>query len=966
MPDNTTLNTGAGGDVIATDEISDAGVADGAKVQRVKVGFGADNNYADVEAGTALPVDVESSVLPTGAATAANQTSVIGTDGAAGPASVLSVGGTEAGGNIQELRVDGDGHPQVDVLSSALPTGAATEATLASVVGTDGAAGPASAVSIAGTEAGGNLQEVLVDAAGHLQVDVLTGGGGGTQYTEDDIAAGNPVGTQPVMVADSTPGLEVPDADVVAQRATRYGAAYVQVVNSTGTFVDTFGGSGGTAQADESAFVEGTTNMTPVGGVFNETHTAVTEDQTAALRMTANRALHSNLRADDGTSCMDTTAAAAKVLPVSDDGTSVGDDANSAIRVNIVAGSAGATEYTEDVPAVADPIGGQMMARRRDSPAAETTTDGDVTALNCTTEGSLHVELRNGIAQTGLATNPIVVRQTNGSSVYDLPPASTDGAAHGASQLGVRVMGTDGTNDQQVLVDATGNVQTAAASVVPATATGTITVGGGAGDNVSLDVGGYGSAGIQITGTWTGTIDFQATVDGTNWVSIRVLNPNADLRPVNTTTNGMWQVACGGYDQIRCVSVAGISVGPAQIDMQAQLGAARPEGFVTVSQAATVTTQGTKTPDDAPSTNSMGTLPVVSTAAAPTYTEGRQNPLSTDLSGGLRVDGSAVTQPVSGTVTVTHPQVGGGTEAGAQRVTIANDSTGTLTVDGTVSVTHPALGGGVEAGAQRVTLANDSTGTLTVDAPAATPVAMRPSDGAAFYDLPPEATDGAAHGASQLGVRIMGSDATNDQQLTCSASGELNIRNNGAAANLPVEATGTAAADAPISGNPVRIGAEVVEMGADPPTMSADADTTNVVATPQGVLWTLGGNPNIITREYRATGVQTNDDMLGAVAAGSHVVVTMIDVTVDNATTVNPQVRIGFGTTSVPAEPADGAGVNGMVVAASGLAPGSGIVKGNGSGAIAIGASDEELRITCDAPTTGEIKVIITYYVATL
>ena len=49
---------------------------------------------------------------------------VTGTDGAAGPAEVLSVGGTQATGEIEELRVDGDGHPQVDVLTS--PTSAAT------------------------------------------------------------------------------------------------------------------------------------------------------------------------------------------------------------------------------------------------------------------------------------------------------------------------------------------------------------------------------------------------------------------------------------------------------------------------------------------------------------------------------------------------------------------------------------------------------------------------------------------------------------------------------------------------------------------------------------------------------------------------------------------------------------------------------------------------------------------------
>lgn len=61
------------------------------------------------------------------------------------------------------------------------------------------------------------------------------------------------------------------------------------------------GGSGGTAQADKSAFTEGTTSFTPVGGVYNETITSdPSEDQAAAARITAKRALHANLRTAAG------------------------------------------------------------------------------------------------------------------------------------------------------------------------------------------------------------------------------------------------------------------------------------------------------------------------------------------------------------------------------------------------------------------------------------------------------------------------------------------------------------------------------------------------------------------------------------------------------------------------------------------------------------------------------------------
>lgn len=59
MSDNTTLNVGAGGDLIATDELTllnGAAAATGLKVQRVKVGFGPDGSLQDVTDAAPLPV----------------------------------------------------------------------------------------------------------------------------------------------------------------------------------------------------------------------------------------------------------------------------------------------------------------------------------------------------------------------------------------------------------------------------------------------------------------------------------------------------------------------------------------------------------------------------------------------------------------------------------------------------------------------------------------------------------------------------------------------------------------------------------------------------------------------------------------------------------------------------------------------------------------------------------------------
>jgi hypothetical protein len=58
MADNTIINAGSGGDTIATDDITtlNGGAVSGVKAQRVKVGFGSDAAFRDVDASNGLPV----------------------------------------------------------------------------------------------------------------------------------------------------------------------------------------------------------------------------------------------------------------------------------------------------------------------------------------------------------------------------------------------------------------------------------------------------------------------------------------------------------------------------------------------------------------------------------------------------------------------------------------------------------------------------------------------------------------------------------------------------------------------------------------------------------------------------------------------------------------------------------------------------------------------------------------------
>ena len=103
-----------------------------------------------------------------------------------------------------------------------------------------------------------------------------------------------------------TPNVHVTNAaTVTANGGTLLGqAGTVTALQGTDPWVIsgtvTATGSGGANQADRSAFADGSGQINPIGGVLNDTPTDPTEDQAAAVRVTAKRALHVNLRDDAG------------------------------------------------------------------------------------------------------------------------------------------------------------------------------------------------------------------------------------------------------------------------------------------------------------------------------------------------------------------------------------------------------------------------------------------------------------------------------------------------------------------------------------------------------------------------------------------------------------------------------------------------------------------------------------------
>lgn len=171
--------------------------------------------------------------------------------------------------------------------------------------------------------------------------------------------------------------------------------------------------------------------------------------------------------------------------------------------------------------------------------------------------------------------------------------------------------------------------------------------------------------------------------------------------------------------------------------------------------------------------------------------------------------------------------------------------------------------------------------------------------------------------------------------------------------------TGSVAHDGADADPPVKLGLKTIAHGTNPSQVAA-ADVSDWYANRHGIPFVIGGHPNILTKNLNVSdgdGAQTDTDILGAIGGGEKYVVTWLAVTLDNAASVDVQCRIGFGVTNTPA--LDAAGV---IMSHSGIAPGSGVVVGNGGGIIGVGADGEELRVTCEDPVDGNLDITVGYF----
>lgn len=113
--------------------------------------------------------------------------------------------------------------------------------------------------------------------------------------------------------------------------------------------------------------------------------------------------------------------------------------------------------------------------------------------------------------------------------------------------------------------------------------------------SVELTVAGAAGAAVQVSGTWVGTLTFQSTINGTDWVTHNgTVYGGASVTNVSTTTaNGAWAFRVAGAQKIRATMTAYTS-GTATIDIRAatSVGGTASEGLSTQPISGNVTATG--------------------------------------------------------------------------------------------------------------------------------------------------------------------------------------------------------------------------------------------------------------------------------------------------------------------------------------------------------------------------------------
>lgn len=557
MADNVTLNAGSGGDVIATEDIG------GVEYQKVKIADGTaastsmmgvfsedaatpatitgptvmmerddalgtltpiegdwvglrssaegalwvqefnsdailadtasmDTNLATVAgavAGTEMQVDIVTSALPSGAATAANQSTantslsnidtntaaIVAAEAAALGSGVLIQGddGTDrkninvdaTTGDVQvdvtnTVTVDGSGVTQpVSASSLPLPSGASTAANQSTIIGhVDGIEALLTTIdadtsnlssvltalqtiddSVFADDAAFTLASSSVNMAGAIRDDALTtltaiegdavplrvsstgalhvtGGGGGTEYSEDEATPATITGTATVMERDDAIGTLTPiEGDWAAMRCSAEGALWVQDFNSDAILADTTSIDGKITACNTGAVVISSGTVTADLGANNDVQGAAAE----GAAVSGNPFL---IAGDDGTNVKHVAVAADGAVHIDDGGNSITVDGT-------VTANAGTGTFTVDLGANNDVVvstnttGGQSFYLNQDTSAVASVkgSAGTLYSIACfnTHTAAVYLNLYN------VASGSVTLGTTTPSMQFVVPSSGT-------------------------------------------------------------------------------------------------------------------------------------------------------------------------------------------------------------------------------------------------------------------------------------------------------------------------------------------------------------------------------------------------------------------------------------------------------------------------------------------------------------------------------------------------------------
>ena len=70
-------------------------------------------------------------------------------------------------------------------------------------------------------------------------------------------------------------------------------------------------------------------------------------------------------------------------------------------------------------------------------------------------------------------------------------------------------------------------------------------------DLVTLDVSSMGACGLQLSGTFVGTVQFEGTINGGTYVALNMVPSNSATAATSATAVGAWSANCGGYAILR-------------------------------------------------------------------------------------------------------------------------------------------------------------------------------------------------------------------------------------------------------------------------------------------------------------------------------------------------------------------------------------------------------------------------------